>query len=239
MIQNLFSQSGGLLYHWRAHRQQKLWSPFCTDLANWLATWPCSRQRLIVFGASGGYTLPTTWLQTFAEVQAYDMDPLAPWFFRKRHSCAVSFFEQNLFWQEGQLSLTPLNRILASSSPATLLFSNILGQIPLEGRTQEAEWSQFLLDLRQLLRGHNWASYHDLITLDALPFAAHAQTTLMFQTTPGAWRATLPKLKIANLQITDHLTESAWTSGLQRRRLGWSISPSNLHMIECVFSPQA
>lgn len=161
----LIRPSGGLLYHWRARRQSGRWDPFRKELAEWLAGWNIPKQELILIGPSAGYTLPTGWLTGFSKITAYDLDPLAPWLFSRNHPGAhVQFKKINLFWQGGCLSLLPLRELITRHPRSPILFTNVLGQVLLEGRASDFEWSVFLRGLRALLNNHRWASYHDRLT---------------------------------------------------------------------------
>ncbi|MGE0526761.1 MAG: hypothetical protein AB7G93_10575 [Bdellovibrionales bacterium] len=164
----LFRPSGGAVYHLRACRYRTLWQPFQAQVARWLETWNPSRVRpLLILGPSGGYTLATPWLREFDRVIAYDHDPLAPWFFRREHpGVQVEFHHDNLFWAAHHLTLAPMKKILKAHPDSNVLFANLLGQVLLEGRARESEWTHLLLELRQLLDGRSWASYHDILSFE-------------------------------------------------------------------------
>lgn len=76
----------------------------------------------------------------------------------------ITFIKQNLFWQEGHLSLVPLREVLTRHPRAAVLFSNVIGQVLLEGQATDFEWAVYLRGLRSLLRDRRWASYHDRFT---------------------------------------------------------------------------
>src|SRR4051794_9109699 len=96
----IFRPSGGALYHWRAFRRRHAWRDFNREIEDWLNAWDCPREHLILIGPSGGYTLPTAWLKSFSNISAYDLDPLAPLFFRLRHrGVKVEFRRQDIFWR--------------------------------------------------------------------------------------------------------------------------------------------
>lgn len=166
LIAGLIRPSGGLYYHARAWLNGGRWRPFKNELAEWLESWPCPRNELILIGPSAGYTLPTPWLGRFGRITAFDLDPLAGPLFRRRHRTAADFHRVDLFWSEGRLSLRPLSELLERTPGATILFCNVLGQVLLEGRASEEEWAAFLRGLREKLRGRAWASYHDVRSSD-------------------------------------------------------------------------
>jgi hypothetical protein len=242
VIGSLFRPSGGGSYHWRGLRRRSLWQPFCKSLAIWLKRWNPPREGLILIGPSGGYTLPNEWLRSFGEVHAFDLDPLAPWFFRRRHGLYAHFERRDVFWRTSpngnrELSLEPLREILAKHPGCTVLFCNVLGQVPLEGSLTEGQWHRYLSELRQELAGRSWASYHDIFSLRPIPLAQHAEATQMLaaEISPTGLPGVLKALPVAHeIQAIDHLLLSNWTDGLAKIRLGWSLTPQSLHIIECV-----
>jgi hypothetical protein len=177
----IFRPSGGLRYHWRAWRDRALWQPFVREIAAWLSEWRPGGE-LLVIGPSAGYTLPSEWLLQFREIHAYDLDPLASLLWRHR---PLLFHRVNVFWNKGRLSFVELDRILNAHPGASLLFSNVLGQVLLEGEASESEWQKYLLDLRQRLANREWASYHDRFTYEGGEVIDHL--------TGGEWSADLPK----------------------------------------------
>lgn len=200
----LFRPSGGLRYHLRSRRYAGLWGPFQSEIAKWLNDWEPDYSHLLLLGPSAAYTLPTAWLKKFTRIDAYDLDPLAPWIFRFNHpGVSVQFHRKNLFWQDGVLSTGALTEILREHPKASILFSNILGQVLLEGHASEREWSDFLLRLRHRLQYRSWASYHDLFTHE-----------------DGA--------------VIDHLMRGEWSQGLESRQFVWQLTPDSRHIIEGV-----
>lgn len=202
----IFLPSGGLRYHLRSRRYRSLWQPFRDEIQDWLETWNCDFDELVLLGPSAAYTLPTPWLKKFKTIYAYDLDPLAPLMFRWQHgSLNIGFRRKNLFWENGNLSTQPLREVLNSHPKANLLFANVLGQVLLEGRADEEEWRRFLGQLRRILRFRNWGSYHDLFT--------HQDGC-----------------------VIDHLTQGDWTKGLDARQFNWQLTPESRHIIEGVFN---
>jgi len=208
VVLGVFRPSGGLIYHWRARRNERRWQPFCLELARELEKWNPPREHLLLIGPSAGYTLPSRWLASFSSITAYDLDPLAPWFFRRNHPhAAVTFVKQNLFWIGGKLSVAPLDHVLSKAPEnSVVLFANVLGQLLLEGDASEDEFQKFLSDLRAHLGSRPWASYHDQLTEE-------------------------------RHEHIDHLTSGPWSDGLYRQRLKWSLTEQSLHWVEWVSSP--
>ncbi len=201
---DFISPSGGLLYHWRARRHSRLWTSFRSEIEVWLNEWNPPKHELVLIGPSGGYTLPSGWLASFKTIHAYDVDPLAPFFFKRQHASAkVHFHRANLFWQNQHLSLLPMKSLLDRHLNKPVLFSNIIGQVLLEGKATEFEWQVFLRGLRCLLENRRWASYHDRETHE-------------------------------NGEIIDHLTGGDWIEGLASKNFDWQLTPRSLHKIEAV-----
>jgi hypothetical protein len=232
---SFFRPSGGLLYHWRAWRSQRRWREFSVEIEAWLQAWIKPGGQLLLIGPSGGYTLSTEWLKGFAEIHAFDLDPLAPWFFRQRHpGVKVKFHLQDLFWQNGRLSPTPLRDQLKSFPNAKVLFCNVLGQLPLEGALNETDFAAYLNSLPRELKGIEWASYHDLFTIARLPKSKHQRFTESFRLKEDI-QAAVGTLGPSDLEVIDHAIQGAWSRNLNRRIIGWSLTPKNLHLIEAIF----
>jgi hypothetical protein len=244
VILDLFRPSGGGVYHLRSLRRQALWKPFRQQLNHWLSEWLNEilashlnprPESLILIGPSGGYTLETEWLNRFSSISAYDIDPLAPWFFRRRHPAVAEktkFHRLDVFWAGGRLSLSALGSVLNQYPSSAILFSNVLGQVPLEHPVAEDEWRSYLKTLSEKLRSRSWASYHDLYSLDSLKANQHANVFEQLHTAKTAPND-LRGVK-TSVVVTDHLLDSDWTSGLKTKRFAWSLSSKSLHIIEGV-----
>lgn len=203
-----FRPSGGLKYHVRAMLHQHEWHSFKRDLGHWLDSFARSSTSLILIAPSGGYTIPNDWLKKFSQIYAYDFDPLAPLFFRWQHrGLNLKFSVQDVFGENGQLSLNPLTQILEAHKDSAVLFSNVIGQLLLEYPIPDEDWLKFLLMLRQRLEGRTWASYHDSFTKEHGEIFDHL-------TASGAF--------------------NEWTKGLDQQELKWNLTPKSLHTIMAV-----
>ncbi len=192
---SVFRPSGGLVFHWRALLNGWRWRTFRRDVAQWLDIWDCETEELVIIGPSGGHTLPTQWLRRFDKITGYDLDPLAGFFFKLRHRHPhTTFLKKDMFWRDGRLSLTPIKQMLESHPKASILFCNVLGQVLLEHPADESDWYQYLKELRQVLNGRCWASYHD-----------------MYSTEKG-------------FAEIDHLTNGPWLDGLIQLNFEWPMS---------------
>jgi hypothetical protein len=231
---SLIRPSGGLRYHLRARLRRSLWQDFQRQIAEWLEAWNPPRSSLILIGPSGGYTLPQRFLASFGKITAYDLDPLAPWLFRQRHPHAnVQFVSRDMFWQQKQLSLEALQQVLAVDSKSSVIFSNILGQLPLENFVSESEWQEFLSGLRDQLNSRWWASYHDLLSIEPLPLRLHQPVTHAFRETQDIQRALAIMARTCDpVQVNDHmLLNSGWSAGLEQKYFSWTLGKNRLHII--------
>ena len=202
---NLFRPSGGLIYHWRALRNQRHWYEFRKDVEEWLHDWPQFANELILIGPSAGYTLTTAWLKKFTRISAYDVDPLAGMLFRLKHpGLNIRFHNEDLFWTDDEgYTTNTLREILKQNPSAAVLMSNVVGQLLLEHPVKDREWSRFLHGLRMALNGREWASYHDLFTHE-------------------------------NGEVIDHLTGGDWKADLKTIQFRWPLTATSLHIVEGV-----
>lgn len=235
----MFSPSGGGIYHWRAITRRNLWRPFTSALATWLESWPVGNQELLLIGPSGGHTLPSRWLEKFANITAVDVDPLAGPLFRLKHRRAkVHFQRRDVFFENRKLAFEPLRQLRAENSNAAILFCNVLGQLPLENRCSEAEWLEFLGCLPRALGSAPWASYHDAYTLEGLPYRLHSVAAEPFLK-GGSIEDVAATLGERSTLIYDHMTTGDWATQTTKTRWSWSLTSSSLHLLEAVFSNPA
>jgi hypothetical protein len=234
----MFSPSGGILYHLRAWRRQRLWRSFTVEVAEWLRDWPLRRDHLLLIGPSAGYTLPLAWLNSFARIDAYDIDPFAGWLLKRRLPKA-KFHRADMFWQNGALSTAPLKEALAfhrrahPGATVCTLFSNVLGQVRLERAVTDPEWDRFLVELRQTLTELPWASYHDLYTVEPLTYQEHLALGNCLRGLQDP--SQIKQIKWTKpFELLDHTTGGRWTEGLQKTRMIWSLHRKSLHIIEAV-----
>ena len=201
---SFFRPSGGLIYHWRAWRHRARWREFRDEVAAWLEEWPRTSDELLLIGPSAGYTLPTAWLRQFRVIHAFDLDPMAPFFFRRQHpGVNVKFHREDVFWDGEEFNTERLRPLLRAHPDAMILLSNVLGQLLLEHVVPDRAWDGFLRDLRSSLIGRDWASYHDLYTHE-------------------------------DGEVIDHLTGGEWKDGLDTRQFRWELSDKSMHLIEGV-----
>ena len=257
----LAGPTGGLSYHAAALRyRQTLWQPFLGSVENWLSqTWNPKSRDLVIFGPSAGWTLPAGFLARFDSVIGIEPDPIGRTLFRYRFRSA----KQNPGIKKLQLlsseNLLPwfsprpqvFSDFLAQHAESAILFSNLLGQIPLlhPDRALAA-----MIDKQELfiesLRGREWASYHDLLSgraqvLPTAPKKLSAQTAIAILTDLVPFSDFAEEIFPAGSQIVDHdtLWLSAPDSGAGRTSTElatWQIRPGVHHLVGFVhFSPFA
>lgn len=215
---SLWLRSGGLIYHARAlcYRQSH-WQAFCVQTARWLDSWQPPGSKLLIVGPSAGYTLPGAWLARFARIDVLEPDPLARWLLGRRfpgrcfHAGTLDCFAA----PDGPAQLA------AAYPEHAILFANVIGQM--FGSTGAADW---LGALQHALRGHSWATYHDVIATDTPPVcmraAMHPAGTPLEEVLRDFW-------PVAALSVHDHETfgvlpgESAYAV--------WSITPRQHHLV--------
>jgi len=161
--------TGGLAWHALAWRSQTLWAPTQQALEAWLlahaqAFKPKDLQgqpSLLLIGASAGWMMSSSWLQQFARVDTFDIDPLAATLFKWRHGSALKKHGVELHCHTLD-ALKNLEHLLGSHPKACVFFDNVLGQLRFQ--RPSTEWPQVeeeLQRMRALLHGREWGSVHD------------------------------------------------------------------------------
>jgi hypothetical protein len=238
--------SGGLAYHLSALRfRGSRWQPFVRSVERWLMQdWNPSASELILFGPSAGWTLTASFLARFAHVTAVEPDPLARCLLRRRFAGVLRPRTRlELVADAGILpwfSTRPetFGDFLADRPNAAVLFSNVLGQIPLlnplwpgdaSAQANGAIRAEFLRSLEK----RNWASYHDLLSGQPGSGAALADERLR----PHAISSeSLPLEDLASTcfhpgkQVIDH--DTLWLSQNRKTSLAvWDLRPGARHLI--------
>ncbi len=219
----LWRPSGGLAWHWRAWRAASRYHPFRAAIQDWLTTWAPPCRRLVLVAPSAGWTLPSDWLSRFDEIVAIDLDPLAPWLFRRNHQRHLVQSKKLQWIRRDLVSELPLR--LADWPDAAVLFCNVLGQLAVERDDHET----VLAMLPQMLRRQHWASFHDCYTGDVSmrefaslnPFSLERRmkaVDLQRLGLGGEWR--------------DHGTGGLFPEQHVRQYFPWWIREDKLHWIE-------
>lgn len=221
---SLLQSSGGPSYYIRAWLYGSAWYPYQAWLHRQLQSWQHGQKNLILVGPSGGWSLPTPFLQSFDKVIAYDIDPFAKTIFQIRHRLTSLEWHQLDFFGDGYGSLLPERR----SSTHAMLFCNVLGQTGVVykniwQKTPAAE-QQFILNLKELLKTQgSWASFHDVYSVEhRAPLKTISQT--FFDLPDFVAQTGIQKTFI------DHLTRRYFAQEHEALQL-WRLSPRKAHLI--------
>lgn len=214
------SESGGLIYHWRAWRYRAAWAAFNARVCDWLRQWVPPTTSLVLIGPSAGYTLAARFLARFDDITAIEPDPLARWLLRRRFAAAPLHFEPVDYLTHP----AGLAHLAARHPQAALLFCNVLGQnVGAHAGTPLAH------RVRRALHNHHWASYHDVLSapqapLHPLPATAPDTAAALAEQLWGG----------SGIEVCDHdtfgLGGSAGTLAL------WPLAPGQHHVIEWIVS---
>lgn len=236
----LLNPAGGLRYHLRAYRNSdELWAPFRAGVGEWLEkTWAPRRDTLVIFGPSGGYCMNWHWLKRFQRIVAVDPDPLARWIFNRRMRRS-GVYAQLKWVPENLFANGPggFRKLLEAEPGAAILFSNLIGQLPLV--LSDGDLASFRAELGILLRDRSWASFHDRLSGTLEP---RIQDGSVFPARPSEselierfFRASVRGGEAPSaLELLDHGTEQFFPAEMERRYFSWEIDPGQFHLIEGV-----
>lgn len=156
------SGTGGLNWHIRALRSRRQWAPTSEHIASALNLWRPASQELLLIGPSAGWMLPTPWLARFRTVHAFDLDPLAPPLFNRRHTRRLQPIGTQVFHHRID-AIAQLPELLARHPGAAIWFDNVLGQLRYLER-DENRLARQLQTIRNQLRHRTWGSVHDWLS---------------------------------------------------------------------------
>jgi hypothetical protein len=233
--------TGGLAWHALAWRANHAWAPTHQALEAWLlahAQAIAAQPSLLLIGASAGWMMSSTWLQQFARVDTYDIDPLAAPLFRWRHGAALK--AKGVILQcHTQDALSNLQQLLDSHPKACVFFDNVLGQLRFQRPGHE--WPQVekeIQGLQAMLKGREWGSVHDRMSGPVMhKILKHAHLPIKDAAdTEQQW---LTKLN-AQSPWLDHLTQdvlpaddaSQINGKVVKADFAWNFSPRYRHWLE-------
>jgi hypothetical protein len=245
----LTNPAGGLRYHLRARRYAaELWQPFRWALGEWLLGWQPPENVLALFGPSGGYCLQPFLFERFEQVVCFEPDPLAYAIFKRWLRRAPLERRPRLERiSDDHLVLNPerlLARVEALGQPA-LLFSNVLGQIPMLLAAAKAEPAR-IEGVREAVRaailGRSFASFHDRVSGELKPefepplfadgrVSDRELLDVMYRSPEVA--------SVDEAGLLDHATEAYFPSELPCAYFCWELEPQLYHLIEAVRSIEA
>ena len=209
--------SGGLGYHMRAWRYRKrLWAPFIEQVGAWLREWRPPSDTLVLVGPSAGYALDTEFLQRFSRCVMLEPDPLARWLLRRRFA--------SLDWQHAAFDVFAdggLDALQRHFPSAAIVFCNVIGQAMDAHET--ARWRPTQC---AALRGHHWASWHDVFSSAAPPTRLPTEHDAALA--PDAASAVAARAwRGQGCAVVDHGT-FGWLPGA--RHALWHLAPAQWHV---------
>ena len=188
--------------------------------------------------------MPTTWLQRFARIDAFDIDPLAGMWFRARHARHLRAHGVALHYHRYD-AIAHLPALLAQHPQACVWFDNLLGQLRYRfGDTDAAQ--ERLHQLHHDLRTHPWGSVHDAYSgkVQQNPPPITPALTLAFERTDtgvlhaarpfahSAWAQHLLALVGAEGEWLDHLTADVLPVHTPGQMIPWAFKPHHWHWLQ-------
>jgi hypothetical protein len=188
--------------------------------------------------------MPTTWLQRFARIDAFDIDPLAAMWFRARHASHLRAHGVALHYHRYD-AIAHLPALLAQHPKACVWFDNLLGQLRYRfGDTDAAQ--ERLHQLHHDLRTHPWGSVHDAYSgkVQQTPPPITPALTLAFERTDtgvlhaarpfahSAWAQHLLALVGAEGEWLDHLTADVLPVHTPGQMIPWAFKPHHWHWLQ-------
>lgn len=235
--------TGGVAWHWLAWRSQARWASTSQAIEHWLlnqaqvfkASGVAGHPSLLLIGASAGWMMSSQWLQQFARVDTFDIDPLAAPLFKWRHGAALKSQGVELHCHTHN-ALQDLPTLLNAHPKACVFFDNVLGQLRFQ--KSASAWQQVEADIQKIqkqLKGREWGSVHDrmsgptlekIVETDALPVRNSQQNDQQWLTQLNAESPWL-----------DHLTHDVFpleTSGqeINIQNFAWNFSPRYRHWLQ-------
>ncbi len=235
--------TGGVAWHWLAWRSQARWANTSQAIEHWLlnqaqvfkASGVAGQPSLLLIGASAGWMMSTQWLEQFARVDTFDIDPLAAPLFKWRHGAALKSQGIELHCHTHN-ALEDLPALLNAHPKACVFFDNVLGQLRFQ--KSASAWQQVEADIQKIqkqLKGREWGSVHDrmsgptlekILETDALPVRNAQQNDQQWLTQLNAQSPWL-----------DHLTHDVFpleTAGqvINVQNFAWNFSPRYRHWLQ-------
>ena len=230
--------TGGIAWHWLAWRSKARWAPTSHAIEQWLLSnaqvfKPVEAQgqpSLLLIGASAGWMMSSQWLEQFARVDTYDIDPLAAVLFKWRYGAALKTAGTELHCHTRD-ALQDLPSLLSSHPKACVFFDNVLGQLRFQNLA--TDWQLVERRLKQfkvLLKGREWGSIHDRMSGPTTNLIQHIHDLPVRHPDwrDQKWLAQLD----AQSPWLDHLTNAVFPAGLAVQDFAWNFSPNYRHWLQ-------
>lgn len=239
------NEAGGLRYHWRGFRYaENLWAPFRFALAEWLYAWQPPEKKLVVVGASGGWCIQPFFFERFTEVLCLEPDPVAHFVFRRRLARAPLESRPALrFERADHLLAEParLARLLDAEGDSAVLFSNVLGQLPVLLGNETAQDPRHVAvreGVAEACRGRSWASFHDRVSGSLEPVLEQGARFPERLADAEILRRFYPVVEAPAIardgsrELLDHLTAGFFPAARPHTYFCWPLMPGVFHLIE-------
>ena len=235
--------TGGIAWHWLAWRSQARWASTSQAIAHWLlhqahvfkASGVAGQPSLLLIGASAGWMMSSQWLQQFARIDTFDIDPLAAPLFKWRHGAALKAHGVELHCHTHN-ALQDLPALLSAHPKACVFFDNVLGQLRFQ--RPSSAWQQVegdILKIQTQLKGREWGSVHDRMSGPTIETISNTETLPVrnIQQNDQQWLTQLN----AQSPWLDHLTHDVFpadTSGqaVHIQNFAWNFSSGYRHWLQ-------
>lgn len=228
--------TGGLNWHVHAHYARKRWQPTVQLVDQFLAQVTPKSDHLLLIGGSAGWMMPPSWLVRFKRIDAYDIDPLAPWLFDWRHGRRLRAMGIEVHHHRLD-ALVALPEILKEHPQACVWFDNVLGQHRYRVR-DEARVERELGQLKTTLQGRNWGSLHDVLSgpTDGRLLPAGLNVWSHHVTAKQGMAPAFSQKLLASVGAKevwqDHLTGHVFAPDTHTTWMPWAFKPNYWHWLQ-------
>lgn len=240
-IQNFINPTGGLFYHYLGLKYSKrLWKQTRELLSQELSHWLMNKKKLIIIGPSAGYLFNSETFSQLTELTLIDTDPLALYLFKLKHKCpqkTQSFTQDGIGIQNGKVNFHSLNIILKNHPDQPILFSNVLGQLPLVAPStfsHSKQIDEFKLQLQEIVQNRPFFSFHDRLTIKQTVKAKKSCVKSATQLSNNEVIESLVDLS-QSLELLDHSTYRLFDHCKSYSYWLWSRTPSEIHITESCY----
>ncbi len=231
--------TGGLNWHVHAHDSLERWQPTVQLVDQFLGQVQPQSEHLLLIGGSAGWMMPQAWLARFKRIDAYDIDPLAPWLFGWRHGRRLK--AQGIDVQHHRLdALAALPDLLREYPTACIWFDNVLGQHRYRVR-DEALVEHELAQLKITLKGRHWGSLHDVWSgpTDGRLLPAGLNVWSHHVTAKQGLDAGFSQKLLTSVGAKDiwhdHLTGHVFTPETHTTWMPWAFKPNYWHWLQAAW----